>query len=706
MNTRTKVLLALLLFLLPFAVRWVWFERLPEKYTPPEIPDLEGLTVTLPETTFKPVTDRPQPGNGRVIADLTHNNNLLNDDLTPLRERLAARGIELELLTNFSALESTLRGATAFVIAAPTYSFDSYERDIIIDFVQDGGKLLLIADPTRQVPIPEEDLFYNPYAIFFPDSAVPPINSLSSVFGLIYFDDYLYHLESEEGNYRNVRYTDLDERSPLLEGVNDLVLFAAHSLRGGQPLISGADHVLSNKRAGETSLIPAVMAADGQVVALGDLTLITAPYHTVADNDRFLSNLADWLAEASRVWDLADFPYLFDDTVEFVQLKQGEVDPRLFVFGSNLQSSFEGNGLQLAVSNIVSPTQDTLLVGTFLEHEPVTSLLHTAGVTITLTFSETKAGESPTLDDLQTGTLEINGLGTLDIRGTTLYVESPVNGDDVAVLVLAYDDTALQTALSNLLSGLPSGCLKHYPLTICSTGVVNDPKPPKGQDGSSSGSGSTPTPGEGALPPAGAPNLLIIALDNGPDGVLTSAFDLAFYLGATYNVTVWSLSEQGNPTSSDVAGYDLYIIDSGDYAFDFGSYVSLDALSDITAPSWILGAQPIFAFETEPLVDVAIADFTHPIVAGLNDMLITLSASFSGVPEELFRPEDFEGSGGSATIILTRGPGNATPGGPVLFAVDDGTAPRNVILAMPFYRLPFDIQETLALNIVAWMLDR
>lgn len=91
-------------------------------------------------------------------------------------------------------------------------------------------------------------------------------------------------------------------------------------------------------------------------------------------------------------------------------------------------------------------------------------------------------------------------------------------------------------------------------------------------------------------------------------------------------------------------------------------------------------------------------------MAGLTETLIPLSESLSGVPEQLFRPEDFSDTDGTTAIVLTRGPGNATPGGPVLFAGDDGLSPRTVIAALAYYRLPFDVQETLALNIVGWLL--
>lgn len=701
MNTRTKLLLAAILFLLPFIARWAWFNRPQGEYTPPEIPPLDQLTFTLPETNFEPVKDTPLAGNGHVVADLIHDNNLLNEDLTPLRERLAARGVELELLYDYSGLSSALRSASALIVAAPTYSFDSYEQTMIQEFVDNGGKLLLVADPTRQVPIPEDVLAFNPYAVFFPESAVPVINSLSSRFGLIYFDDYLYDLGSAEGNYRNVRYTDLNKDSPLTKGVDELVLFAAHTLRGGTPLITGDENVLSNKRTGETTLSPAMTAADGNVVALGDLTLLTAPYHTVAGNDQFLSNLADWLATSTRTWHLADFPYLYDDTVSYVQLKQADVDPRLLVFGSTLQNNLKDAGLELTANNTLPPTQDALLAGTYLEQDTIADLLHSVGVTVTLTFSETQENATPTLADLKSGKMEVAGLGTIDLRGSTLYAEYPIGTDEAGVIVLTYDEADLTTALENLIYGLPTGCFEQGALIICSTGEVQtDPA-----GGGSEGGFGTPEPSEGGnIPPADAPSILIFSLDTGSDGVLTSAYDLEYYLSQDYNVTVWSLAFDGTPTDADASGYDVYIVDSGDYSFDIDVFNELTGLTSVDGPIWFVGAQPLIAQETEPLVDVEIYDPTHPIVAGLGDSLLTLSESLSGVPEQLFRAEDLVGTDSGLSIVLSRGPGNGTPGGPVLFVSDDAFTSRTVIAALPFYRLPYDLQETLALNIVAWLI--
>ena len=701
MKTTTKLLLAALLLLLPFAARGLWFYR--GVYRPPALPDLEALQISLPQAEYEPVADTPTQGNGRVAIDLTHSNNLQIDDLTPLRDRLTARGLEVIPLTDVALFASTLRGATALLEIAPVYPFDSSERSAVQSFVEDGGKLLIIGDPTRPVP-PPPDALIDLTAIFFPESAVPILNNLSSLFGITYTDDYLYNLETNEGNYRNVRFTEFDPDSPLTGGIDSLVLFATYSIRGGVPLITGDDQTFSNKRTGETGLAPAVFAADGNVLALGDLTMLTAPYHTVAGNDRFLSNLAGWLGEDGRDWDLADFPYLFDDTVEFAQLKQGDFDPRLLVFGSTLQSNLDQAGLALTASNVLSPTQDTVFAGTYLEHEALSGILHSAGVTVTLTFSNTGESDTPTLDTLEEGKLDIGGLGTLDVHGTTLYVEHPVAEDEVAVVVLVYDESGLVTALDNLINGFPSGCLVLDALIVCSTGEVNEPS--SGGSGGSEDDLGAPPPGEGGnVPPADAPRIFILAMDTGPDGVLTSVYDLQSYLGATYNVTVWSLALDGPPAAENVTGYDLVIVDSGDYSFDFETFDALNTLDGMdSTPTWFVGAQPLFALETEPLVDVEAADFSHPILAGLENASFALGDSLSGVPEQLFRPEDLDFSSGNGAVILARGPGNATPGGPVLFAADDGTAPRAVIAALPWYRLPLDVQETLALNVVAWLL--
>jgi len=510
----TKLLLVLLLIALPVAGRWAWFYR--GWYTPPVIPEIDESQIALPLSEYRPLADEVLESVGRVVVDLSHDNNLEVDDLTPLRDRLTQRGVAIETFHGpSSSLKTRLRGATALVVIAPTSRYTAEERDAIADFVEDGGRLLLAADPTRPVPPEEEEESLNSALVPLRTSAIPAINSLANAFGVAYFDDYLYNLVENEGNYRNVKFTVLSNEHSLTQGLEMVVLFAAHSLRSdGLSLVSGDENTLSSLRSGETGLTAAALAANGLVLALGDITALTPPYHTIADNDRFLSNIAHWLAAAKRAWDLKDFPYLFEGPVDLVQVGEGLLDPRLIARSGALEEVFHQADLIFNLSAATDPDHDTLFVGTFENMELVQEYLARAGVTITIVEAEeeeeaesagkTETGEkapdqaTPTAtlpptevaaqgaEDEETGTgteeaaeeepqgtVEIEGLGTIAIEGTTLFVVDR-SADRVVVIALAEDGETAVEALDRLASGDFSGCVDRDGVTVCSTGEVQE----------------------------------------------------------------------------------------------------------------------------------------------------------------------------------------------------------------------------------------
>ena len=468
MRDRTKLLLLLALVALPAAGRLLWFHR--GWYQPPEIPEIDESQMALPLPEYRPLADQPLETGGLVVIDLSHNNNLEVDDLTPLWDRLTARAVDIETLDDSSdSLETQLRGAIALLVIAPTSNYTAEERDLIADFVEDGGRLLLAADPTRPVP-PEQEDEEEPLdleSIFFPSSAVPAINSLANAFGLVYFDDYLYNLVDNEGNYRNVKFTVLSDEHSLTQDLETIVFFAAHSLQtDGLSLVNADENTLSSLRSGETGLTAAALAANGRVLALGDVTALTPSFHTIADNDRFLSNIADWLAAASREWDLKDFPHLFRGPVDLVQVSEGSLDPRLIARSGTLQELFQQSRLTLSLRAAADPDHDTLFVGTFDNVDLVQGYLATAGVTIVLAEADEEEEEPQ-------DTIEIEGLGTLGLEGTTLYVVDR-SADRVVVVALAEDGEAAIQALERLTSVDFSGCVHGEGVTVCSTDEVQE----------------------------------------------------------------------------------------------------------------------------------------------------------------------------------------------------------------------------------------
>ena len=481
MRTRFRVLIVAVLLLLPIVARWAWYNR--GAYTPPPISEIDEsqIQVALPE--YSPAAQEASEQGGRVVFDLGHNNNLEVNDLTPLQDRLAAQGAILETHNGFDAsMESQLRGAVALVVVAPSFSYSEWEVGAVMEFVKAGGRVLLVADPTRPVPSAEDAGSQDLTDIFFPESAIPAINSLANPLGVVYFDDYLYNLVDNEGNYRNVRLSTGDVDHPLTDGLESVVFFATHSLRSdGVALLTGDGDTSSPLRTGETGLAAGVLSADGAVLALGDLTALTAPYHTRADNDQLLSNVAGWLLAGEREFDLQDVPYLFQRPVDLVQISGELLDPRLIAKSGMLKDVVALADLTLDLRDIDDPDHDAIFVGTFEDVELVQTYLDDAGVAIIIADAEDEVS-TPTPTPTPTAgeeeeevrdTIEVEGLGSVPLQGTTLFVVHR-SDDRVVVISLGEDGDTAMEALDRLAWADFLDCAERDDVLVCSTGEAEE----------------------------------------------------------------------------------------------------------------------------------------------------------------------------------------------------------------------------------------
>ncbi len=189
MKVGLKVILFLGILAICVIAPWLFFYE--GKYVPSPVgkPGYEDITVAPTPHPGK-FTDVYREGEGMVIVDLAHGNNFTLAELNPLRLRLVSRGFDVEYLQKgeeakksvLQNLEEKLRLADALVVVLPVASYSEEEVKLVREFVEKGGKLLLIADPTR------------------PSN----VNSLSSAVGLVFERGYLYHLTENEGNFRNI----------------------------------------------------------------------------------------------------------------------------------------------------------------------------------------------------------------------------------------------------------------------------------------------------------------------------------------------------------------------------------------------------------------------------------------------------------------------------------------------------------------------
>lgn len=281
---------------------------------PTEMPSYEHIVVSeVPSTEYFDVYEE---GEGTILIDLTHNNDFDVEELNVLISRLISRGLTIKFLGVGEELEEELLReeeeeegeeeelgeeekkeeeeedeeeeeeelgeellvANAFIIVCPQDEFSEEERETISEFVSNGGKLLLIGDPTRR----------------------GEINSLSLKFGLIFEPDYLYNLKENDANYKNIFITEFEENE-ITKDLEKIALYTAGSITsadGGVALVD--ENTFSSLIETRKRLSPIAQTNELGVLAIYDLTFITEPYNGIGDNNQLISNIADWLASPAE----------------------------------------------------------------------------------------------------------------------------------------------------------------------------------------------------------------------------------------------------------------------------------------------------------------------------------------------------------------------------------------------------------------------
>ncbi len=259
-------------------------------YTPPpsEQPSYEHIVIpAAPSTEF---SDVYEIGEGTILIDLAHDNAFDKEELNVLILRLISRGLTIKFLSPEDDLgaellgeeseeeellsedeekqgdeeealeeellgeddeEEELPGADAFIVICPQGEFSKEEMETIDEFVANGGKLLLIADPTRS----------------------SQINSLSLKFSLIFEPDYLYNMKENEINYRNIFITEFKE-NPISENLEKIALYTAGSISSVDGGIAFVDeNTFSSLIETRKGLSPIALAQESKVLAIYDLPL-------------------------------------------------------------------------------------------------------------------------------------------------------------------------------------------------------------------------------------------------------------------------------------------------------------------------------------------------------------------------------------------------------------------------------------------------
>ncbi len=421
--------LALLILLPVFAAIAffaVYFSFYGGGYSAP--PEVElPVDQLLPPPTIASVTSESPVvlvRKGLLVVDAQHANNFAEEEIVSLTSKVASRGFDVEFAGDFTPLldpslgepryhwlASKLRRADSYAVILPRAPFSDREALLIKDFVEKGGKLLLIGDPGR----------------------LHGIDSIAERFGVEFQEDYLYNTQEYDGNFRHIFVSDF-QPDELTAGLGTVALYMAGSLRSTGPgLAFTGSNTKSSLQEGAEGLSPISRGEDRNVLAIADFTFLVPPHDTVLDNDRLLSNIADFITDSERLYELTDFPYFFDDA------EQDGVDivisqPALLNSGLKVKSGLETYGVSSELTSVEDLGRNTVFLGLHEDATQVEQYLQAAGVRLDDTLGAAFALE-------------------LELARTGVLVLDHGQDDRYVLIVLADTPETLAATVAGLVSG-------------------------------------------------------------------------------------------------------------------------------------------------------------------------------------------------------------------------------------------------------------
>ncbi len=456
---RLRIPLVAALIALPILIRTVWFyQGVFWRGGSIATPEYETFTVPQPPLSTPaplPKPDITAPG-GIVLLDESHNNLFSSSELASLTEIINARGGRVEDIPSggydVRSLADQLKYAAAYISVCPTQMYSSGEVQMLHEFVGRGGRLLILTDPTRSVLQSDYSGFGSAIVV----SDVIAANTLLAPFDLTFTDDYLYNMTEYEGNFRNVYIRTFGDH-PLTDGLQTLVLYAAHSIqtKTGTQLLLTSGSTKSSRTDQSAGFSAAALDASGKVLAIGDMSFFQPPYNQVADNGLWIQHIADFLLGAERVHDLEDFPFLFQRTVVVVPMSDVSLSSSLLGPITSIQQELASVGITSSVGTEAADGKDLIILGTY-SSPGLPKFVDPFG--ITLPSTSVFSSSLPTID--------IPGFGSIPSAGIGLVLLSRTE-TRTTLLLLAEESYSLTQLMSVIGPNGFSNCVLQGDVAVC-----------------------------------------------------------------------------------------------------------------------------------------------------------------------------------------------------------------------------------------------
>ena len=353
-----------------FLGAYFFFYRDVGGYAPPEPVEVAWDQIAPLSAGHSGVAEEPLIQRGTFLVVGTHGNDFAKEEIATLVSKVVDRGYEVEVIgeTPFSGgfrimdararlrlLERKLRLAGSMAVVLPDEAYTREEVDLVERFVDKGGRLLLVADPTR---------FHQ-------------FDRLARRFGITFQPGYLYDSIDYEINFQNIKVSDFRE-DQITRDLDSIALYVTAPLESTGPALAfTAPTTRSSNTEIATTYFPLVRGNKDGVVAIGDLTFMIPPRDSVLDNDTLISNLADYLTRGDREFELADYPHFFREEVDVLLGRTSLLDA-----AAQLRENLSVFHIGSSIKGVEDVTRDTVYLGLYEDSSDVAQYLEVAGVDV------------------------------------------------------------------------------------------------------------------------------------------------------------------------------------------------------------------------------------------------------------------------------------------------------------------------------------
>lgn len=262
----------------------------------PNAVDIDTSEYAVEDVTVKelPAEGEIEPtvtGNGIVVFDDAHLNEFDRSEIEPLVRAFVRAGYEVRFHEG-GDLEGALADADAYVVIDPDEAFDEEEREVVTSFTDEGGRLAVFGEPTRIT-------VRSGFGGVTVARDVREGDALVGEYGLDFSSSYVYNQLENDGGFKNPI---AEPTGPAASAGDQVPVYTAAEVvqvqDEGQVVLEfpAESRLAETDRPGEY----AVAVRSGNLLAVGDATMLRSDRYNVADNEAFLGYVVDFLVSGDR----------------------------------------------------------------------------------------------------------------------------------------------------------------------------------------------------------------------------------------------------------------------------------------------------------------------------------------------------------------------------------------------------------------------